>query len=433
MRFLLFGVLLFFCGSCATDEIPDFLTPSDSLVDSSLKLELIDTFGLKLSTYKLDSIPTVSGFRILHGQYTDPIFGQVSAKGFFELQCESYGIDDEAVLDSVTLNLPYDKIFYNDTTLVKTIEVHQLAKNLRPRSNSTTFYNTSNIEVSNLLGFRTFTPTTSKDSLKISLSHPIFNTIFQQVQNGQINNQSDLTNIFKGIRISPKSTENNSITSFKVQGSYIRLYYSLPDEPDEVKTFDLKFNDLEPNKYFTQISSQRTGTDLTNIGGQEIELASTTTQNRSFMQSGVGIVTKVSFPNFRTSIFNLNADGYLLRSELKIKLDEEFISENRFTPDSLMLYIIDQNNNFLATLNEPSGKPIVGYISKVRPDISEYYLTANVNPFLIKVLENNQYLEYSLALIPFDFNVTATRLVLNGEKHSTDPAKVNVTYLRYNE
>ncbi|WP_298148638.1 DUF4270 family protein [Flavobacterium sp.] len=433
MRIIFFYFLLLLFVSCATDEVPDFLSPSDSFVDSRLKLELIDTFSLKVSTYKLDSISTVNGFRILQGKYSDPIFGVVTARGFFELKCEGYYIEEEAVLDSVVLNLAYDKIFYNDTTLIKSIQVHQLSKNFRPRSNSNSFFNTSDLQVGNFLGSRTFKPTTSDDSLKVSLNHPIFNSIFQQVKNGQINNQSELTNIFKGIRISPAETDDNSITSFKVQSSYIRLYYSLPDEPDEVLTFDLNFNDLESNKYFTQITSERTGTNMANLTNQETEAASTASQNYSYMQSGIGIVTKVSFPNFRSSIFNLNTDGYLLKSELKIKLEEEFISENRFTPDSLMLYIIDQNNNFLATLNEPSGKAVVGYISKPSPDISEYYLTVNVNPFLIKTLENNQYLNYSLALIPFDFNVSASRLVLNGEKHPTNPAKVNVTYLRYND
>lgn len=429
--FYYFFVLLFI--SCTTDEVPDLLTPSTSFVDSRLRLELIDTFSLKVSTYKLDSISTVNGFRVLQGKYTDPIFGEITARGFFELKCQGFYIEEEAVLDSVVLNLAYDKVFYNDTTLLKTIHVHQLSKNFRPRSNSNSFFNTSDLQVSNLLGSRTFKPTISNDSLKVSLNHPIFNTIFQQVKNGQINNQTELTNIFKGIRIGPSETDNNSITSFKVQSSYIRMYYSLPDEPDEVLTFDLNFNDLESNKYFTQITSERSGTYLANLADQETEVASTATQNHSYMQSGVGIVTKVSFPNFRSSVFNLNRDGYLLKSELKIKLDENFISENRFTPDSLMLYIIDQNNNFLATLNEPSGKAVVGYISKPRPDISEYYLTVNVNPFLIKTLENNQYLNYSLALIPFDFNVSASRLVLNGEQHPNNPAKVNVTYLRYND
>ncbi len=433
MRIIFYGFLISIFVSCGTDEIPDFLSPSNSLVDSRMKLELIDSFSIKVSTYKLDSVSTVKGFRILHGRYVDPIFGVVTARGFFELKCERYNIEEEAVLDSVVLNLAYDKIFYNDTTLAKTIQVHQISQNVRPNSNSITFYNTSDLQVSNLLGSRTFTPTTSKVSLKISLDHPILNTIFEQLKNGQINNQSDLTNIFKGMRISPGNADNNSITSFKAQNSYTRFYYSLPDEPNEIFTFDLNFNDLESNKYFTQITSERTGTNLANLEPQETEFASTTTQNQSYMQSGIGIVTKVSFPNFRSSVFNLNRDGYLLKSELKIRLEEEYISEHRFPPDSLMLYVIDQNNNFLFTINEPSGKPVVGFISKTSPDISEYYLTINVNPFLIKLLENDQYLNYSLALIPFDFNVSTSRLVLNGEKHSNFPAKVNVTYLRYND
>jgi hypothetical protein len=160
---MLIGIIL---SSCVKEET-DFFSPSGDFVNSNLELSVIDTISFKMSTIKLDSIITDVNGKILVGKYNDPVFGVIVASGYVDYAPDEYEIDDEAVFDSVVLNLPYSKYFYNDTLQQKTIKIEELAKTIRFRSEQYNFYNTTNIQTTNLIGQRSFYPRVNlKDSIK---------------------------------------------------------------------------------------------------------------------------------------------------------------------------------------------------------------------------------------------------------------------------
>jgi hypothetical protein len=318
MKYIFLSFLGIILITSCSNELTSF-NPSEDFINSNVKFSVIDTITFKMSTLKLDSIITDVDNQILIGKYEDPHLGIIKSSGFIDYVPEDYDIDDNAVFDSIVLNLPYSGYFYNDTLLQKKIKVEELNRIIRFRNGQSSYYNTTNIATTNLIGQRTFYPRIkAKDSIKIPLEYSVGLNLFNKIRDGNIENQEDLKLFFKGLKISPDETENASIIGFSASSSYMRFYYSFPDEPGEVKSYDFVYNSSEGvNKYFSQISSDRSATVLPNFTDNEVEFSPTNSNPFSYVNSGVGIVTKISFPHFNESIENLNQSGMIYKANLK--------------------------------------------------------------------------------------------------------------------
>ncbi|WP_412476421.1 DUF4270 family protein [Flavobacterium sp. TBRC 19031] len=418
-------------SSCVKEET-DFFSPSGNFVNSNLEISVIDTISFKMSTIKLDSIITDVNGKILVGRYNDPVFGVIVASGYVDYAPDEYEIDDEAVFDSVVLNLPYSKYFYNDTLQQKTIKVEELAKTIRFRNGQYNFYNTTNIQTTNLIGQRSFYPRVNlKDSIKTTLNYNFGLNLFNKIRDGDISDLEDLKLIFKGIKISSSDAENASIVGFNVVNSYIRFYYSIPDEPGEAKYYDFGYNNYGGvNKYFTQIYSDRTNTVFPNFINNETEFFPTSAVPFTYVNSGVGIVTKFAFPYFQESIANLNQAGIIYKANLKIPIKANSYSRNLYTADSVQVFVVDQNNDIVRTLDDGYSQA-VGYVKQYEPGINEKYLEVPISSFLKTALNTPLYKNYGLIIVPFDYNTSTSRMILNSNKNTDDKTKLILTYLNY--
>ncbi len=430
MKYLFQCLVLITLVSCSSPD--SSFTPSDQFIDSNVKFSEIDTIAFKMTTFKLDSIITDTGDKILVGQYVDPQFGKIKAAGFVDYVPKDLQLDEDAVFDSVVLNLPYTGYVYNDTLLQKHIKVEQLGKIIKLRNGQSNFYNTTDFPTTGIIGQRSFYPRiTSSDSIKITLNPSFGLSLFNKIRDGVIDNMTDLKLQFKGIKISADENENAAVVGFKSADSYIRFYYSMPDEPGEAKYYDFIYNDTEGvKKYFSQISSDRTGTVFPDFSSQELEFAPTASVPYTYINAGVGIVTKITFPHFKESIENLNQSGFIYKAKMKIPLNENFISKNFYTGDSLLVYVVDQNNNIRNALKN-GGKQAVGYISKANPEYNEVYLELPVGDFLQSTLNDPLYSKYGLMLVPFDYNTSTTRTILNSQQNTQEKSKLILTYLTY--
>lgn len=416
--------VVFFFISC---DNTDSFTTSSSFIQSGIKVIDIDSFQTKMSTYRYDSLASGSS-RMLVGQYTDPIFGEVTASSNIELTPTYYyySIDEGAVFDSVVISLPYDGYRYGDTLLSKTIRVQKLLKEVRLPNSQADFYNTTVIPADGQpLGETTFFPRIGRDSLTIALSPAFGQTIFTALRNNNVSNREEFLDYLKGIRLSPSASENASIIGFDPAGTYIRLYYSMPDQPEEEGEYiDLKYNS-SGKRCFNNIAVNPQNTALQLVGGgQENETASAALQNRSFIHSGIGVMTKVTFPSIR-NIWDVNeGNGQIFKAELKVKLDNRYYNRNYPLADSLYVCTVDQNNDIIAY----DG---VAYIKRDDPELNEVYLTADVNFFIKKVISDSRYLDYGLIFVPFNYTSSIDRYVLNGEDNVNYRSKLKLTYLIY--
>jgi hypothetical protein len=379
-----------------------------------------------MSTFKMDSLTTDNYNKILVGRYEDPHFGKITCSGFINFVSQSYNYDNDVVFDSIVLNLRYSGYHYNDTLIQKKIKIYELNKKLDYRNGQFNFYNVNDFPTAALIGQRTFYPRIAKDSIKTTLKYTFGQNLFNKIRDGLINNNEELGQYFKGIKITPDTSENASIISFNVNNTYLRLYYSNPDEPNVAKYYDFKYSDFNTNRnHFTKITSDRTGTILpVDFVNQENEINSQTTNNLTFIQAGEGIVTKITFPNFKQSMLNLNRKGAIYKASLKIPLNNAYYSKSLFTSDSLRVFIVDQNNEII-------GETKKGSIIKEDVEFNKTYVNIFVEPFLENTLKINSYRDYGLMLVPYDYGAVTTRLILNDNKNSKEKAKLKLTYFTY--
>lgn len=416
--------LLIVLYSCDTTEP---LSSDSDFIESDTRIINVDTFDIKLTTFKYDSLLS-DGDRMLVGRYADPYFGEVKSHSSIEFTPTSYNlnVNENVVFDSVVLNLKYDGYYYNDTLLTKTIEVRTMAKEIRLPNSQTDYYNTTTIPVnSQVIGQKTFKPRIGNDSLTITLNQTFGQNIFNALKSHNVNDRDEFLNYLKGFNISPSSDENAAIIGFRPSESYVRLYYSYPDQAEvESKYTDLKYSSAT-KRFFNTVSGNRSGTMLEGLtGDQESETSSTATNDLSFIQSGLGIFTKVTFPSIRNiSEFN-GGNGAIFKARLKIKLDSRYYDENYPLPDSLHVCTVDQNNDIVDYYG-------VGYVDKQDKEFNEIYLVADVDYFLQKVLTDSRYLKYGLVFIPYDYSMTTDRLILNGESNANYHSRLTLTYVIY--
>jgi hypothetical protein len=65
------------------------------------------------------------------------------------------------------------------------------------------------------------------------------------------------------------------------------------------------------------------------------------------------------------------------------------------------------------------------------PDINEKYIEVPVVSFLETTMTNPLYRKYGIILVPYDYNYSTNRMILNSENNSQDKTKLILTYLNY--
>ncbi|WP_271770365.1 DUF4270 family protein [Aquimarina algiphila] len=435
MKFLPF---LLCCGiltiACSKEEDIPTLEVGQDFTSSNVRVISIDTFTVELSTYKIDSITTSSPSRILVGQYIDEIFGITIAKSYMELTPESYSIPNDAKLDSIALILNYDNYFYNDTLKTSSINVHLLKDEVRPEDD--VFYNTSTIPYEEApIATKNYKPEPIReDSLHISIPIDIGQTLFDKIQEGDINDKEELRNELKGFALLPGELDNSSIIGFSTDNTvtYLRFFYTLEDSEfeDDEQTFDLGINVSESfPTYFNNIQSNTDGTFFTTLTDQEINLSSTESNNRSYIQAGVGIITKIQFPTIK-KIQEIPGTGTIVDATLRIKSPLQVYSNILPIRDSLFVNNIDQNNNIGNQLANGTNN-VFATIDESDKEFNEIVYEIPIGVYLESEISEAPEIDNGIAIFPQNFNDTVNRIVLEGENSTDFEAQLIITYAIY--
>ncbi|WP_282079321.1 DUF4270 family protein [Aquimarina algiphila] len=435
MKFLPF---LLCCGiltiACSEEEDIPTLEVGQDFTSSNVRVISIDTFTVELSTYKIDSITTSSPSRILVGQYIDEIFGITIAKSYMELTPESYSIPNDAKLDSIALILNYDNYFYNDTLKTSSINVHLLKDEVRPEDD--VFYNTSTIPYEEVpIATKNYKPEPIReDSLHISIPIDIGQTLFDKIQEGDINDKEELRNELKGFALLPGELDNSSIIGFSTDNTvtYLRFFYTLEDSEfeDDEQTFDLDINVSESfPTYFNNIQSNTDGTFFTTLTDQEINLSSTESNNRSYIQAGVGIITKIQFPTIK-KIQEIPGTGTIVDATLRIKSPLQVYSNILPIRDSLFVNNIDQNNNIGNQLANGTNN-VFATIDESDKEFNEIVYEIPIGVYLESEISEAPEIDNGIAIFPQNFNDTVNRIVLEGENSTDFEAQLIITYAIY--
>ncbi|MEM8509206.1 MAG: DUF4270 family protein [Bacteroidota bacterium] len=438
--FLLILMSIMAC-SLQSGDIPTLEVGQD-FVDSDVRIIVLDTFDLQLSTFKFDSINTSASNRLLFGRFNDTYFGKVEASSYLELVApvaESvtgpFDISTDAELDSVALILGYDAYFYQDTTKTLQINVHQLLEEVIPDED--VFYNTSTLKFDSIpITSKTFLPEPfDEDSVHVSIPFEFGREIFSKIQEDEINDNEDLRDNLFGFALVSNTNDDGSIIGFSKNeaDTYLRFFYSIPGElEDEEEVLDLVINpsSISPVAFHT-IKTETTDTDLIELTDQEVELRSKAADNLSFLQSGTGFATKITFPNIKT-LFDIPGTGTILSAVLQIKPLSSSVTDLTPIRDTLNIAVLDVNNIITQEIRIGTG-PVQGVIVGEDEEFGTVLYEIPIGIFLDEKLSEQPETESALVVFQQSFNETVNGIVLQGEEHPDFRARIIITYAIYDE
>jgi hypothetical protein len=365
---------IFFLVACQKQPVTTF---GGTFVqdNNNAKVVVADTFSTDLATVYLDSVHTAGTGIILVGKYTDPAFGKVASRSFFQIgpPSSSPAISNYATYDSVGLIMRINRSYYGDTTLTQNFTVNQVSSLYQLPYQQYSFYSNSSFPVkATPLGSADVTispniPFTSQragDSVKIKLTDALGKDLFNKVYNHSdtITNPANFQYYFRGLCISPGAASNGVIYGFR-DTVILRVYYHEPGVVLTNKFID--FVTTNPSFQFNNITKDWTGTKLAKLvlpvkkPQTPPQTSSDTTGNAAYLQPATGLLVKLSFPTLKNL---LSRPDYLsvLKATLTVRPVPGSFSTTWKLPPAVNLFATDHTNlQFGAPLSgiTASGSP----------------------------------------------------------------------------
>jgi hypothetical protein len=342
-----------FLFSCQRKEIDFGTVPENSYTH----LIFIDTVAVNMSTVLTDSFSTGSAQSFLFGKYKDPYLGLVSTQPFCQLNRPSTipDISDQAVFDSLSLIVRFNKYYYGDTTKTETISVNELAEAIDLSYNNL-IYNTTRVSTKPIpLGSKLISvhPSTD-DTLFIRLDSTKGQELFQKLRakSDEMNSTESFQYYFKGLSLTTGSGDSSVVYGIR-DTIIMRVNYHINDPFPDSKAIDFvsEINSVAYN----QILTDRNGTNLVSSGRGVTEIPASATNHLSFTQPGTGLYLKLSFPSLKGVIETQNIIR-LLKAELVVRpLRQSFNQASLKLPTQLFLVNTNGSNIPGLSVTSPIG------------------------------------------------------------------------------
>ncbi|MGS2762217.1 DUF4270 family protein [Sinomicrobium sp. M5D2P9] len=439
MRYVLFFCLSVLLWSCGDDNAYDTdFEAGEDFTDSNIRVLYIDTLTVEMSTIKFDSLVTSDATRILIGQYPDTVFGRTTASSYFELLPTSYNINNEALYDSISLFLGYDKYYYNDTLQPSSIQVKRLTARVKPVEGNS-FYNGQSIaHETESLGEIIFNPRplSGKDSVEIKLDDTFGEELFERIQKKNITTNDQLREYFKGLTLQPGESDGGAVLGFNTSSdkTYLRIYYSTreTEEPTVQYTDFAITTGNSPATFFNSIVSEDSETPFSQLTTRKTLLPSAETGNKVFIQSGTGITTRIRFPSIR-SLYDIEGTGTVLNAVLKIKPTNAYYDKHLPLKDTLNIFVVDQNNDITEQLTTSESTALLAVLNRANQEFNELYFEIPLGTYIERLMTATREDRSSLILIPSQYSSSVNRMVLNGENNGDYKATLELLYTIYDE
>ncbi|MBT31062.1 MAG: hypothetical protein CMO01_15505 [Thalassobius sp.] len=438
-------ILLYFTSCNDVESIGDTLQDSDLL----LKASFTDTITIETSVVYLDSIVTNNA--LLVGTENDEKFGRTTTESFFKLliptEVNSTFIEtfiesgNEAVFDSAKLVLSYS-VISGDETLDQTIEAYSINEFIV----DTIYYYQSNtiVDVNNeLLGSVTINPeldTLDRMSMRMdALGEMLFSNRTAAAMQDQDSFEEE---ILKGLKLQVSDTEADMHTlSFALDNSQtysnfsFKLYYSLPgDTTSKVQSFYI-------GRSFYHADVDFTNTDY--LAGLQFgdEINTAETGNEAYVQSGVGLTTKIKFP-YLDDFAKQNPNLAINKVELSFDPVELSPLVHGTPPSAMRFFALDEDGNFDPNrLLLREGLTLTPVSSSAVSDDLILSLTYNARAGTYPVMDITTYIQSilngslennGLMFNPFNSSRSIARSIIGDSNYETDPIVLRIFYTKEN-
>jgi hypothetical protein len=436
MFFLFFIVVMVVFFSCSDEDDWDSVTIGNNFISSQTHIVVLDSLSVKLSTFLIDSFPSNSPGNLLVGSYADEYFGEVSSTSYFQLSIPANeNIDEDAIFDSLTLVLNYNGLSYGDTTKERTISVHEVLDEIK-ETDDVYIYNTSKFKTDETpLGSLKFTPEPNKDDmLEIRLDDEWGKTLMQMMKDeaDEISTADEFLDYFKGIALVP-GNEDASLLGFESVDSLINmvLYTHLIGQTRTETRY--KFPMYSSTSCFNNIESDRTGTSIENLSTQKINIPSSETGYKSYIQAGTAIVTRLDFTGLDI-ITQIESSNVFYKAELILRpypLSDKQID----FPEEIMLYTTDKYNRLISSIQNNNDETLIAdfYFDEVyRQDI---HYTFDITDFIGDELSDGYFNTENGLIITFPseaFQSTGERLVFDARSNNAYRPVLKLYFIYYN-
>lgn len=446
-KYLLFFLASFIFLSCV-DEDPML---GMGLVDQSdmLNIKKYDDFDISAYIYhEGDSLKTSNYRYMTLGSYKDNVFGEITTSIYTQVSLSSTTMDFSSYTqgqvneaDSIVLTIAYNGMFVKDTNMKEKdmkIEVFELSQGFDTNvyfTNSRLEYNPNPIISQTIKVSPKESVLIMGDSLvphlRVNLGNGFLNQI---VSSGSFSDNESFLNFFKGIyiKLTPISGEADMIAYLDMFSSYsgIMLYYQ--DNNDKTQKYNFIFD--QNSKRFTHIDYDFTQSKISAFspvlksGGDSISANDIIGDRSKIYLATLGISrAKLDIRDlmqwYNDSTENL---GMFNQAMLSIPVCDDYIDTYgvnnipkriicyRKNIEGQFVYINDAftSESYLGTYDEASRS----YKMRVTSHLQNY-LNTNIS-------------SSEIYLIPDSRSSSANRVVLNGPKHSTKPAKIEIIYSR---
>ena len=422
--------------SCQSDD-SRFVIGED-LVSSKTEISMVDSFSVQLSTIKIDSIVTSGTSTLLTGHFKNETSGSVEFNSYFNFDLSSNlsDITDEAVFDSLTIQLYYDGYLIGDSLQLQTLQVYRLTEQLKLRINDdyeTYLFNTSHFEQEEThCGQRGFYPVASQDTIQVRLDDSFGQELLRMIkeETDEVANNDNFIEWLKGFVLKRTAAGNPATLGFLSDSMKMVLYTHTVDF--ELQKLATEFPLSTGDTHFNQVLVDRAGTGFDNMPGQREKLPSQTAGDISLIQASAGVLVRLDFPTLN-EIFTL--DRVLLKAELVLR--PAITTFNNEMPAVLHFFkterINQQGEQLTYTYDNTTYNTEAKLVEDVLYNENSYYV-ADITSFISSELAGYYYDINNGLLVSVpsaDFLSKADHLILEGEKSARYQPKLNLYFLTY--
>lgn len=410
--------------SCA-DEASEI--GSNFFEGGSLSMAAVDTLTVKVSTVKYDSMITDDLSRYLVGYHEDVDLGKVTASPYFQM-----GVDGTLSIDKLYTSYTRSEMLFiqdgysvYDTTVAVTFSVHRVTENIY--RSKLDLYNTTSFKYDPTpLGTVTFTPKPNKkDTVRVTISDELGRDIVSLAQSAasEVSSASDFINYIDGFVLVPAGT-NGPIIGFD-ETAFLRVYYT----DKSLTPSKEKYLSISSGSYtqFNSIKSDVSGTALSGLTTKRWPLSSKETDNKAYIQCGVGLATRISIPYLRSMLVE-NPGLTVVNAQLEFSPTRDNNSDgiNIVPPQSFTMSSINYQNTILATYT--AGAYLIEDVYLGR----DTHYSADITGYVNTQLATEEFNDNGILITPSDaaFRGTLDRIYI-GDQFNERKMKVTITCLTY--
>jgi len=400
-----------------------------SLPGEKLNVHFTDTVTIQTHSYIIDSIPTKGTLNQILGSIFDPYFGSSVAGIYTQIRLANSDLDfgTNPVCDSIVLGIDYTG-FYGDTAATQRIKVYRLDEDMYIDS---AYYSNKSLMVQSAPLFDKDIVFGIKDSvqfwggkvrphLRLSLDKSFGDEIVSKSGQTELSNNEEFLQFIKGFYITAEQKNSGggfAYTSLLSDYTRLTLYYHNDDEDSLFEYFLINQNCASYN-YFDHFGYQNADPVFKN---QVVNKDTVLGMQQLYLQSMAGIRTFLDFP----FISNLKENNQIAIHKAELLVNISDLSDTLTYPAPNQISIVGINSEGKSVFLTDYAEGLGFYGGVYKEDNNQYVF--NITHTVQQMLLGTSNL-YGLRIIIAGEAVLANRLILQGNKASTNNTRLRLYY-----